>query len=77
MLIPRFHNRVGKVCALLAATLVLPALASANPNGTNQNGNPQNVSPVPEANAGWVLIPFFGAVLFFSARQLLRGKATE
>jgi hypothetical protein len=35
----------------------------------------RNVPVVPEANAGWVLIPFFGAVLFFSARQFFRAKA--
>ena len=37
----------------------------------------RQVPVVPEANAGWVLVPFFGAVLLFSARQLLRGKVTE
>ena len=30
---------------------------------------------VPEASAGWVLLPFFGAVLVFSSRQLFRAKA--
>ena len=35
----------------------------------------RHVPVVPEANAGWVLIPFFGAVLFFSARQFFRAKA--
>ena len=79
-----------KVCALSAAALILPVLAFAGTdngqgnNGQNngkQNGKVKNddppVSAVPEANAGWVLIPFFGIVLLFSARQLLRGKATE
>jgi hypothetical protein len=37
----------------------------------------QQVLVVPEANAGWVLVPFFGAVLLFSARQLFRAKGTE
>jgi hypothetical protein len=37
----------------------------------------RNISAVPEANAGWVLIPFFGVVLLFSARNLFRGKVTE
>ena len=47
-------------------------------NGDNneRHGNPR-ISPVPEANAGWVLVPFFGSVLLFSARNLFRGKATE
>ena len=79
------HDHLRKVCALLAATLVLPVLAFAgtdNGKGNNgqNNGNQygrDKVSAVPEANAGWVLIPFFGIVLLFSARHLFRGKATE
>jgi hypothetical protein len=82
------HDHLRKVCALSAAALILPVLAFAgtdNGQGNNgQNNGKQNgkvkdppVSAVPEANAGWVLIPFFGIVLLFSARQLLRGKATE
>ena len=84
----RFHNRIGKVCALVAATLVLPVLAYAagtdNGNGNggqnngNQNGHNKGDPPVvstPEANAGWVLVPFFGAVLLFSWRQFSRSKA--
>jgi hypothetical protein len=35
------------------------------------------ISTVPEANAGGVLWPFVGAVLFFSARHLFPRKATE
>jgi len=87
-----FHSRdhLSKVCALVAATLILPVLAFAGTDNGNGNGNNgQNkgnqygkvkdppVSAVPVANAGWVLIPFFGIVLLFSARQLFRGKATE
>jgi hypothetical protein len=30
MLISRFHKPIGKVCALVAATLILPALAYAD-----------------------------------------------
>jgi hypothetical protein len=79
------HDHLRKVCALLAATSILPVLAFAgsdNGNGNNgqNNGNQygrDKVSAVPEANAGWVLIPFFGIVLLFSARHLFRGKATE
>jgi hypothetical protein len=78
MIIPRFHNRIGKVCALLAATLILPALAYAQDSqgGNNQGGNNNNQGgpALPEANAGWVLVPFFGAVLFFSWRQFSRSK---
>jgi hypothetical protein len=78
---PRPQNRIGKVCALVAATLILPVLAYASQNGTNnppnQNGNPQNVPVVPEANSVWVLIPFIGAVLLFSTRQIFRPKAVK
>jgi len=84
-----------KVCALVAASLILPALAYADRDNDRGNhgrgdndehhgkgdnnerhGNPR-ISAVPEANAGWVLVPFFGAVLLFSARHLFRGKVTE
>ena len=84
-----------KVCALVAASLILPALAYADRDNDRVNhgradndehqgkgddnerrGNPR-ISAVPEANAGWVLVPFFGAVLLFSARHLFRGKVTE
>jgi hypothetical protein len=48
-MLPRSQNRIGKACALVAATLILPILAHAqnptnpnNPNGSNQNHNPQN-----------------------------------
>jgi hypothetical protein len=80
------HDHLRKVCALSAAALILPVLAFAGTdNGKGNNGNQYGkgknddppVSAVPEANAGWVLIPFFGIVLLFSARQLFRGKATE
>jgi hypothetical protein len=40
----------------------------------NDRGNPP-VCAVPEANAGWVLIPFVGAVLFFSWRRFAPAKA--
>jgi hypothetical protein len=39
-----------------------------------RGGDPQ-ISSVPEANPGIVLIPFVGAVLIFSSIQLLRMKA--
>jgi hypothetical protein len=66
--------------------LILPALAYAEHDnnrsilgrGDNDehHGDP-HISAVPEANAGWVLVPFMGAVLLFSARKLFREKATE
>jgi hypothetical protein len=79
----RSHNRIGKVCAIVAAALVLPVLAYAGrdngkgnggENPGKQNGDPP-VSWTPEANAAWVLVPFFGAVLLFSWRQFSRSKA--
>jgi len=90
---PRDHFR--KVCALVAASFILPALAYADhDNGMGNHwrtdndehhargdndkhqGN-QQIPVVPEANAGWVLIPFLGAVLLFSARHLFPGKVAE
>ena len=68
-LYPIVHKRICKICALVAATLILPVLAYAG-GGNNQGGIPV----VPEANAGWVLVPFFGAVLLYSWRQLSRAK---
>jgi hypothetical protein len=73
-----------KVCALVTAALVLPALAYADKNKPDKpdksehkgQGDPK-VSSVPEANTGWVLIPFLGLVLVFSARQFFPKKATE
>jgi hypothetical protein len=87
---PQFRSRVRNLCAVLAASIALPALAYAGHDndknsdrgkdgrGDNEkrHGDP-HVSPVPEANAGWVLIPFFGAVLLFSARNLFRPKVAE
>jgi hypothetical protein len=79
----RLQNRLRLACALLATTLFLPVLAYAGTdngkgndgqNNGNQNGH-NKIPVVPEANAGWVLIPFFGAVLVFSWRQFSRPKA--
>lgn len=38
-------------------------------------GRNNQIPVVPEANAGWVLIPFFGAVLLVSLRQFFRADA--
>jgi hypothetical protein len=80
MAIPRLHNRIGKVCALVAAAAISPLLAHAQNTLTVP---PHPVPPVPvpphmpEANVVWVLIPFFGAVLLFSTRQFFRPKAPQ
>ena len=84
---PRLKSRVRNVCALVVASLILPALAHADHDndkdsyrgnhwrGDNDehHGDPR-ISAVPEVNAGIVLIPFVGAVLLFSSLQLLRRK---
>jgi hypothetical protein len=44
--------------------------------GRGEKRDPR-VSSVPEANTAWVLLPFVGAVLLFSARNLFPKKATE
>jgi hypothetical protein len=81
---PQFVNRLGKFCAFAVAILILPAMAFAgHDNGkgndfqNNGKGNDSDghISVVPEANTGWVLIPFVGAVLLFSWRQFTRAKA--
>jgi hypothetical protein len=84
----RLHNHLRKTCALVAVTLILPALAYADRDRDRDNNRDNHeqrggdcdrhdprVSAVPEANAGWVLIPFVGAVLLFSWRQFCRAKA--
>ena len=82
----RLPNHFRKVCALAAATLILPALTYAghdnkdNDGGKNGRGNDRDekqIPVVPEANAAWVLIPFVGAVLLFSSRHLFRPKAYQ
>jgi hypothetical protein len=77
MSVPRFYNRIGRVCAL-AAILLLPVLAYADPGNLDNNGlhkgwgKKHDPPAVPEVNTVWVLIPVVGAVLFFSARRLRR-----
>jgi hypothetical protein len=79
----RLENHIRKVFAVAVAALVLPAMAFAGTdngkgndgeNNGKQNGR-GNVPVVPEVNVGWVLVPFVGAVLYFSARQIFRGHA--
>jgi hypothetical protein len=80
MLYPRVFKRVCRICALVAATLILPALAYAGTdngkgnNGQNngkQNGHlavPDEVSPV------WMLLPISGVVMLLSWRRISRAK---
>jgi hypothetical protein len=78
-----FHY-LRKMAALVAASLILPALAYAdrdnnkddhrrgdNERGGERHGDPR-VSSVPEANTVWVLIPFMGAVLVVGSMHLWR-----
>ena len=86
-------RQLRELCAVVAASLILPALAYAdhdndrsihwrndNENHGRDNddrhGHPQ-ISAVPEASAGWVLVPFIGAVLLFSTRKLFRDSAPQ
>ena len=70
-----------KVCALVTAALVLPALAYADKGEKGEKGEHKgkgsDIPVVPEANTGWILIPFLGLVLAFSARHMFRPKSTE
>jgi len=81
---PRCQNRIGKACALVAAALVLPLLASAQPGqnpdqgpGQNPNQGPgQNAPSVPdEVNTVWLLVPVLGGLLLYSWRRLSKAKA--
>jgi len=87
----QWKNSVSKLCVLVVVTLVCQVLAYADRddgrtdrNNKDEHGwvdhdgdcqRDRNPPVVPEANPGWVLIPFFGAVLLFSARRYLRAKA--
>ena len=82
--------QLRKFFIIVAASLI-PALAhgkdiewgkggkgekSDDKGGRGEKGDPR-VSSVPEASTVWVLLPFVGAVLLFSTRQLFLKKATE
>ena len=73
-----FYKRVGKVCALVATTSLLPLLAYADKDkdkGKEDKDRDDRKHPVvPEVNAAWVLVPFVGAVLVLSSRRFSRAK---
>lgn len=76
------YKPLGKICAIFATTLILPVLAYADHQDGNSQGDDNNsqghkdqIPVVPEANPAWVLVPFVGAVLLYSWRQLSRAKA--
>ena len=70
-----FSFRIGKLCALLAAALILPVLAHAGTdngkgNGGQNNGNQNGhdkVAAVPEAGPGIALLAAtIGTILLFT-----------
>ena len=65
---------LAAVVAMAAGVMI--AQEKGDKGGKGDRDDPR-ISTVPEANAGWVLLPFVGAVLFFSARHLFPRKATE
>jgi hypothetical protein len=77
-------SRAGKLCALVAASLILPILTFAgtdngNGNGGQNNGNQNGhnkVATVPDAGPGIALLgATVGAVLLFSLRRSSRKSA--
>ena len=85
MIYPRFLAPFCKVCALAGAILILPVLAYAghdqDKRGDNDDnkgkGSDRRIPVVPEANAAWVLVPFFGAVLLFSTRRFFSANLAK
>jgi hypothetical protein len=63
----RFQNHIVKVCALVIVTLI--------ERHRGDRDRDDHILVVPEANTGWVLIPFVRTVLLFSWRQFSRAKA--
>jgi hypothetical protein len=76
MMSHRFHNQIGKACALAAATLILPVLAHAQTTAPTTSTTSTVRKSVPEGGPGAVLlITTFGAILLLSARLSSRKKA--
>ena len=69
-------NRLGEVCALVAATLILPVLAHAQATTTTSTAiDAAKRHSVPENGPGMALmITTIGAVLLFGAIQRSRAK---
>jgi hypothetical protein len=85
MIYSRFLAPFRKVGALAGAILILPVLAYAghdqDKRGDNDDnkgkGSDKRIPVVPEANAAWVLVPFFGAVLLFSSRRFFSANLAK
>lgn len=75
MINTRFHNSIGKVCALVGAAVIFPLLAHAQ---QVTSAVPPTAVPrhsVPEGGPGIVLLTTaIGAILLFSWRQSSRAK---
>jgi len=79
MFIPQVHQSIGKVCALVATTLILPVLAYADRDDHRHNDNDyrgygdnenHKAHSVPDGGPGIVLLTTaIGAVLLFGATQ--------
>jgi hypothetical protein len=79
MLYPGVFKRVCRICALVAAALVLPVLAYAgtdNGKGNNGQNKGHHKDPpvVPEVNPVWMLLPISGVVMLLSWRRISRAK---
>jgi hypothetical protein len=83
MIHSQFLRPLCKICALVAVTLVLPALAYAKNDkdkGENDDKGEQkgrgHIHTVPDGGPGIVVLTAtFGAILLFSARRSSRAKA--
>jgi hypothetical protein len=76
MLYPGVFKRVCRICALVAATLVLPVLAYAGTdNGKGNHGQNKGHHKVPEeVSPVWMLLPISGVVMLLSWRRISRAK---
>ena len=73
------HNCIAKVCALIAATLILPAMAYADHDKWKGNegdkDRDRHVATVPDGSPGIVLVATtFGTILLFGPLQRSRAK---
>jgi hypothetical protein len=76
MFYPGVFKRVCRICALVAAALVLPVLAYAGTdNGKGNNGQNKGHHKVPEeVSPVWMLLPISGVVMLLSWRRISRAK---
>jgi len=70
MNIPLFHNRICKVCSLVAATLILPTLAYADNNQGDDQGDGGIKPGVPNGTYAFQTSGYVSGTLIHSAGQL-------